>query len=245
MSLQTFKAIVAYDGTDFWGYQIQAIGRTVQGEIESALKHISKMPIRTVAAGRTDSGVHATGQVIQFSVHWAHSVETLQRALQANLPEDIVVKHLTTANKDFHPRFDAISRQYRYTIINTPLPDVLRRRYAWHIAKPLNVEKMQQASRLLLGTQDFAAFGTPPQGDNTVRTITQAEWRQHGTDLYFYITANAFLYRMVRRIVGTLVLVGKGKMEVEDVKRVLIAKDRANAGAPSAACGLCLINVMY
>jgi len=241
----TYKAIIAYDGTDFLGYQIQASGRTVQGEIEAALKTVTQTPIRTLAAGRTDSGVHATGQVISFTANWKHGTDALQRALRANLPQDIVVKTLTTTNTGFHPRFDAKSRQYRYTIINQPLPDVLRRRYALHIAQPLDVDRMQAASQLLLGTHDFAAFGRPPQGDNTVRTITQAEWRTHNTDVYFYITANAFLYRMVRRIVGTLLPVGLGEMNVEDVKTILKTKDRAKAGAPSAACGLCLINVMY
>ncbi len=243
--VQAYKAVIAYDGTDFLGYQIQASGRTVQGVIEQTLQKILKTPTRITGAGRTDSGVHAIGQVIAFKAHWHHPETALQKALNANLPPDIVVQTLTTIHPSFHPRFDARSRQYRYTILNQPLPDVLRRRYTWHVPQPLDVDRMQRASNFLLGTHDFAAFGQPPQGDNTVRTVTQAEWRQTGSEITFFITANAFLYRMVRRIVGTMVLVGQGKMAVEDVKHVLQTKNRAEAGAPASAAGLCLINVTY
>ncbi len=242
---QTFKAVIAYDGTDFLGYQIQASGRTVQGVIEYSLQKIFKTPIRITGAGRTDSGVHAVGQVIAFKTGWQHPVPNLQKALNANLPSDIVVTELTTTYQDFHPRFDARSRQYRYTILNQPLPDVLRRRYTMHMVPPLNMDAMQRAGDIFLGTHDFAAFGRPPQGTNTVRTVTQTIWQQHGAELTVFITANAFLYHMVRNIVGTLVLVGQGKMEVDDVKNVLQSKNRAQAGAPALACGLCLMNVTY
>ncbi len=243
--MQAYKAVIAYDGTDFLGYQIQANGRTVQGVVEQVLQKILKTPVRITGAGRTDSGVHAVGQVIAFKAPWRHTETALQKALNANLPPDIVVKTLTTTHPSFHPRFDARSRQYRYTILNQPLPDVLRRRYTLHIAHPLDVDRMQRAGNLLLGTHDFAAFGQPPQGDNTVRTVTQAEWRQTGSEITFFITANAFLYRMVRRIVGTMIMVGQGKMDVADVKYVLETKNRAEAGAPASAAGLCLLNVTY
>lgn len=245
VSPQTYRATIAYDGTDFLGYQIQAQGRTVQGVVEQALQTIFKTPVRITGAGRTDSGVHAVGQVVAFKAAWLHSEAKLQKALNANLPDDVVVTSLTTIYHNFHPRFDARSRQYRYTILNQPLPDVLRRRYTLHVPTPLDVARMQQASNLLLGTQDFAAFGQPPQGNNTVRTITQAEWTQSGSELIFHITANAFLYRMVRRIVGTLLLIGQGKMEINDITVVLQTKNRANAGAPVSPCGLCLMNVTY
>ncbi|RME49726.1 MAG: tRNA pseudouridine(38-40) synthase TruA, partial [Caldilineae bacterium] len=210
-----FKATIAYDGTDFFGFQIQAQERTVQGTLETVLQTIARAPVRVTGAGRTDAGVHATGQVIAFQLPWRHTPADLQNALNANLPPDIVVQHVTIAPPNFHPRFDARRRQYRYTILNQPLPDVLRRRYTAHIAPPLQVERMQQASRLLLGTHDFAAFGRPPQGDNTVRTVTQAEWQARGSELTFTITANAFLYRMVRNVVGTLIQVGLGRLEVD------------------------------
>ena len=243
--MQTYKAIIAYDGTDFLGYQIQASGRTVQGTIEQALQKILKVPVRITGAGRTDAGVHATGQVIAFKAGWNHTPAKLQKALNANLPPDIIVTALTTAYHNFHPRFDARSRQYRYTILNQPLPDVLRRRYTLHVSQPLDVDRMQQAANILLGTHDFAAFGSPPQGNNCIRTVTRAEWLSNGSELTCFITANAFLYRMVRRIVGTLLLVGGGKMDIDDMKQVLQAKNRANAGAPVSPCGLCLTNVTY
>lgn len=130
-----YRAIVEYDGTDFLGYQIQASGRTVQGEIERSLKQVTQLDIRVDAAGRTDAGVHAIGQVIAFNVTWKHTLAALHRALNATLPGDIVISDLVVAKDTFHPRFDAISRLYRYTIINRPWPDVLQRRYAYQVKK--------------------------------------------------------------------------------------------------------------
>jgi len=243
--LKTYKAIIAYDGTDFLGFQIQAQGRTVQGVLEHRLAQMAKTSIRVVGAGRTDAGVHATGQVISFKLPWKHSTAKLEKALNATLPNDLVITTLTTTYDHFHPRFDARSRQYRYTILNQPHRDVIKQRYVTHIARPLDVSRMQKASSLLLGTHDFASFGRPPQGNNTIRTITQAEWLVDGSEIQFYVTANAFLYRMVRSIVGTLIQIGIGRMEVDDMKHVLQAKDRSKAGAPALTNGLCLINVNY
>lgn len=238
-------AIVEYDGTDFLGYQIQAGGRTVQGEIETALYRVCQTPLRIEGAGRTDSGVHATGQVIAFKVAWKHSLEALQRALNANLPDDVLIKSLGEVDEAFHPRFSAISRTYTYTIVNQPWPRVLQRRIAYHVGPKLNVALMNQASQIIIGWHDFASFGKPPQGDNSVRQITQAEWRAEGNQLTFYITANAFLYRMVRRIVGTLVQVGLGNLTVEMVKDILDARSLARSAPPAPACGLCLVRVSY
>lgn len=130
-----YRAIVEYDGTDFWGFQIQAQGRTVQGEIEKSLKRVTQSAIRIDAAGRTDTGVHAVGQVIAFNTAWRHSLAELQRALNATLPCDIVMSDLRFAQDSFHPRFDALSRLYRYTIINQPWPEALQQRYAYHVKK--------------------------------------------------------------------------------------------------------------
>jgi tRNA pseudouridine38-40 synthase len=240
-----YKAIVAYDGTDFLGFQRQKRERTVQGTIEVALSKIIKQSVRIVAAGRTDSGVHADGQVISFDVDWKHSLANLQTALNVNLPQDIAVVELTKSPADFHPRFDAVSRQYRYTILNQPTRDVFRRRYALQVPVVLDVSKMQQASHFLLGGHDFASFGRPPQGENTYRTVFQAEWYTAGDELYFEITANAFLYRMVRNIVGSLLDVGMGKLEIEDFLEILQAKSRSNAVVPASPNGLCLIKVNY
>lgn len=245
LATRHYKSTIAYDGTDFLGFQIQAQGRTVQGELEKALAKIAKQPVRIIGAGRTDSGVHATGQVISFSLNWNHSPLKLQNALNANLPPDVICGDLTTTDGAFHPRFSAQSRQYRYIILNQPAKDVLRRRYVTHIARPLDVAKMQLASQILIGTHDFASFGRPPQGTNTVRTVTEATWQVDGTELTFFITANAFLYKMVRNIVGTLLQVGLDEIDVDDVRSILQARDRSSAGAPASANGLCLVNVNY
>jgi tRNA pseudouridine38-40 synthase len=242
---QRFGAIVQYDGTNFLGYQIQASGRTVQGEIEQALYRITQTTLRIEGAGRTDSGVHATGQVIAFKALWKHSSEALQRALNANLPDDVVVKNLGTVDEAFHPRFSALNRTYTYTIVNQPWPEVLQRRYAYHVKPKLNVTLMNRAGQLLIGAHDFASFGKPPQGESTVRQVSQAKWLAQGNQLTFYITANAFLYRMVRHIVGTLIQVGLGQLTVAAVKDILAAQNPAQSAPPAPAHGLCLIKVTY
>lgn len=245
MTPQRYRATVEYDGTDFWGYQIQAEGRTVQGELEKSLRQVTGFQVRVDGAGRTDAGVHAVGQVIAFNVTWRHPLAHLHRALNATLPRDVGLTSLTITPDDFHPRFSAVSRSYRYTVLNRPWPGVLQRRYAHHVREPLNIEAMRQASRYLLGSHDFASFGKPPQGEVTIREITQAEWLTSGEQLWFDITANAFLYRMVRTIVGTLIEVGRGRTAVNDVKEILAAKDLTRSAAPAPAHGLCLRHVAY
>ena len=240
-----YRAIVEYDGTDFLGYQIQASGRTVQGEIEKSLRQVTQSDIRIDGAGRTDAGVHATGQVIAFNVAWKHATPDLQRALNATLPGDIVISHLNIVDDTFHPRFNALSRLYCYVIVNQPWPSVLQRRYAYHIREKLDVIAMQKANQFLLGSHDFASFGKPPQGENTVRTVTQAEWLVDKQRLTFYIAANAFLYRMVRTIVGTLIQVGKGELAASEMRNILDARDLTRSAPPVPAHGLCLIQVTY
>lgn len=240
-----YRATVAYDGTDFLGYQIQAKGRTVQGEIEKRLEQVTQTQLRIYGAGRTDAGVHATGQVIAFNVAWKHTLDDLHRALNAVLPNDIVISNLTITSANFHPRFSASSRTYQYKIINQPWPDVLQQRYAYHVSQPLNIEAMSRAGQLLIGTHDFASFGKPPQGDNTVRQIMRADWLANNNQLTFIITANAFLYRMVRTVVGTLVQVGLGRLTIDDVQNILEAKDLTQSAPPAPAHGLCLVGVDY
>lgn len=240
-----YKALVEYDGTEFLGYQIQAQGRTVQGEIEKTLKKVTQLDIRVDGAGRTDAGVHAIGQVIAFNAIWKHSVEELHRALNATLPTDIVVSSLKTVDKIFHPRFDALSRSYRYTIINQSWPKVLERRYLHHVRNKLDVVAMRQASRFLLGSHDFASFGKPPKGQNTVRQVMQVDWFAEENRLIFEITANAFLYRMVRTIVGTVLQVGCGQLAPDDIKDIMAARDLRRSAPPAPAHGLCLVRVTY
>jgi tRNA pseudouridine38-40 synthase len=244
-SPQHYRGTIEYDGADFLGYQIQAVGRTVQGELDKSLAQVTGAAIRVDGAGRTDAGVHALGQVIAFNAIWRHTLTDLHRALNATLPHDIVVRDLKIVEDGFHPRFSALSRSYRYTIINQPWPSALQRRYAHHVREPLDVAAMRAASQYLLGSHDFASFGQPPQGEITVREVTQAEWLVEGARLMFDITANAFLYRMVRTIVGTLLQVGLGRLAPTDVEQILAARDLTRSAAPAPAHGLCLMRVVY
>ena len=246
-----YRATVEYDGTDFQGFQVQAQGRTVQGELERAIERITSTRLRVMGAGRTDSGVHASGQVIAFDVSWRHTTQALHRALNAVLPRDIAISHLTTTHRTFHPRFDARWRQYRYTVLNQPIRSPLWARSAHHVPQSLDVEAMRKASQELVGSHDFAAFGKPTRGENTVRHLMKAEWFVEnpsdieGKLLLFEIRANAFLYRMVRNVVGTLLRVGRGELTPDQVVAIFRAKDRAAAGPPAPACGLCLVKVEY
>lgn len=243
-----YKLIIEYDGTDFLGFQRQAVGRTVQSEFEAALNHIGWMGKSIVGAGRTDTGVHARGQAIAFDLEWKHGEGDLLRALNANLPQDIAVKSVVECAPDFHPRFSARGRRYRYTIYNAPVRSPLFARSTWHLWPPaLNVEAMQAASRLLVGQQDFAAFGADPEGgENTVRTIEQAKWSAIlGTFVYFDIQANAFLYRMVRSLVGALKCVGASELTVEAFKEILRSRDRSKCPPLAPPQGLCLMEVLY
>ncbi len=241
-----YRATIEYDGTDFLGYQIQAEGRTVQGEIERCLKRVTQTSVRIDGAGRTDAGVHAIGQVIAFNVTWRHTLKDLHRAFNATLPHDIIISDLRITDPAFHPRFKALSRTYQYHVINQRWPSVLQRRYTYHVQKELDVTAMNEASRLLLGSHNFASFGKPPQGHNTVRNVIEAGWSATSdTQLTFSITANAFLYRMVRTIVGTLIQVGLGRLAVSDVKDILDAQDLTRSAPPAPAHGLCLVSVAY
>ena len=236
-------AIIEYDGTDFEGFQIQARKRTVQGELERALRQITGEKIRVIGAGRTDTGVHATGQGAHFDTTWNRPPEILQRAMNAVLPNDIAIRTLVRVQDDFSARYSAQSRTYRYTILNQAIRSPLAQRYALIVPEPLDVDAMDAAARCLIGKQDFGAFGTPPRGENTVREVYRVQVTREGTRVLIEIEANAFLYRMVRRVVGTLLLVGKGALSIEQFCEVLVKKRRAGQSVPPQ--GLCLIAVNY
>jgi len=239
------RLVVAYDGTNYSGFQRQVDVPTVQAALETALTQVSQEKITIWMAGRTDAGVHAVGQVIAFDTTWRHSLNDLQRALNAVLPADIAVSEREEVTADFHPRYDARSRRYRYTLYNAPVRSPLERLYSLHVPVPLDVAAMRQAARTLMGEQDFAAFGQPPQGKITVRRVSMVDWREDPPWLTFDIEGNAFLYRMVRSIVGTLLQVGRGKMSVEEFTMVLKSRDRSQAGPTALPHGLCLMEVKY
>lgn len=238
-------AVVAYDGTDYQGFQRQANGPTVQAVLETALAQVTGEERTILAAGRTDAGVHAEGQVIAFDTEWRHPVAALQRALNAVLPPDVAIRRMGQAQPGFHPRYDAWSRHYRYTVYNHPVRSPLARRTALHVVESLDLAAMQRASHWLVGEHDFATFGQPTHGESTTRRVLQAKWSGESPWLYFDIEANAFLYRMVRSLVGTLLEVGKGRMTVQAFREVLIGRKRAQAGPTAPPHGLCLIEVKY
>jgi tRNA pseudouridine38-40 synthase len=239
------RAVVAYDGTAYGGFQRQTNAPTVQAALEAALAQVTQETVTVLAAGRTDAGVHAVGQVIALDTAWRHGVDALQAALNAVLPDDIAVRDAREVSPDFHPRYDARSRLYQYKLYNAPVRCPLARRHSLHVVKPLDVEAMQRAAQSLVGEQDFAAFGQPPQGQVTVRRVMMAQWGGKSPWLTFDIEANAFLYRMVRSIVGTLIQVGIGSMDVESFRAVLASRDRGQAGPTAPPHGLCLMEVKY
>jgi tRNA pseudouridine38-40 synthase len=239
------KAIVAYDGTGYGGFQRQKNAPSIQQSLEEALEKLTGVPTRLLAAGRTDAGVHADGQVIAFDTAWRHTLEALHRGMNALLPEQIAVKRLAEAEMTFHPRYDALRRHYRYTIYRGAVRDPLVARFSLHVARNLDLGAMHAAAQMLVGRQDFGAFGSPPAGVNTVREVYLATWLEQGQWLYFDIEANAFLYRMVRMVTGTLLRVGYGSLTPDTFGEILRTIDRGKAGPAVAARGLCLTEVMY
>ncbi len=236
-------AVLEYDGTEFVGFQRQKRGRSVQQELEQALAEFGDQPVHIVGGGRTDSGVHAIGQTASFRMEWRRDLETLQRALNAKLPHDLAVRTLREVPEDFSARFSARSRTYRYTVLNQPVRSPLQARNALWESVPLNVARMREAAKRLIGKRDFGAFGTAPRGDNTVREVVRADVWDDGEKVRFEFEANAFLYRMVRRMVGTLLQVGRGELGLVEFQAVIERKRRAGDSAPPQ--GLTLIQVKY
>lgn len=240
-----YRAIVEYDGTDFHGFQRQIGQATVQAEIERALRRITGKAISLSGAGRTDAGVHARGQVVSFLVDWRHSAEELTAALNANLPRAIAIRATEEVDITFHPRHHARSRAYVYSIVDGKRRLPLKQRYCWVVSERLDEVKMQQAAQLLVGVRDFATFGQPTQGEVTIREVYQAMINRDEEELRLRIEANAFLFRMVRSIVGTLRLVGSGRWSVDQFEAAMDAADRSLAGPTAPAAGLALDTVNY
>ncbi len=214
----------------------------MQGELERALAEICGEPIRITGAGRTDAGVHATGQVIDFRSASALDGSTMERGVNALLPQDIAISGLEPAAETFHSRFSATGRTYEYRIRTGRTRDPLERHREHHLAATFDLAAMQGAAARLVGRHDFAAFAAGPGGERDVR---RAIWAQHDSMLRFEIEANAFLRGMVRGIVGTLLWVGRGKISAERFGEILRSRDRAQAGPSAPAQGLCLISVAY
>jgi len=221
---------------------VQPNARTVQGELERAISKVCDEAVRVTGAGRTDAGVHASGQVIDFRTASALDGVTIGRGVNALLPEDIAVSALEPAADGFHARFSATGRTYEYRIRRATERDPLERRRELHVAGPLDVPAMREASAALVGRKDFSSFATGPGG---VRSVRSATWCEQGPSVRFEITADAFLRGMVRAIVGTLLWVGRGKIDALTFGKIVAANDRALAGPSAPANGLCLVAVEY
>ena len=246
-----YQIILAYDGTGFLGSQRQASSRTVQSELEKALHELGWQGQTVYLAGRTDTGTHASGQVAAFDLDWKHGLQELQDALNAQLPRDMAVWEVKAAADNFHPRFDASSRCYRYRLFCASARDPLRERYAWRVWPA--VTDLAALAQIWPGRHDFAAFGTPPRsGGSTVRTVKSAGWQQHGDEWIFEIRADAFLYRMVRRLVYAQVAVGQARLSAKTLLQALDERPKVGPAARSQipaslapACGLTLVEVRY
>ncbi|MBC8508674.1 MAG: tRNA pseudouridine(38-40) synthase TruA [Anaerolineales bacterium] len=243
-----YQVILAYDGTEFHGSQRQLEVRTVQGVVEDALRKLSWAGETIIMAGRTDTGVHASGQVLAFDLNWSHTEDDLRNALNALLLDDVSARSVAKCDAEFHPRFDALSRTYRYKVFIDPVPNPLEERYSWRIWPSPDVGNMQDVANLFLGVHDFAAFGSPmKQGGSTVREINAVGW-DRGSDantLEFVVTANAFLYHMVRRLVHVHVKVGQGVLSVEQIRQYLDAPEGPPVQGLAPAQGLVLEEVKY
>lgn len=248
--MRTFKLTLAYDGAEFSGWQWQPNRRTVQGELKFALQRITQEEVKCIASGRTDAGVHAIGQVVSFRSETSLEPPVLAKALNAELPEDVLVFEVHEAPAGFHALRDAIRKRYRYVVQDGRLPDLFDRKYVWHVYQRLDAQAMRQAATALLGTHDFTSYETSGSPRLTsVRTIYDLlVERREGelTDrIVIEVEADGFLYNMVRNIVGTLVEVGKGKQPVAWPADVLAKRDRREAGMTAPAQGLFLVGVEY
>lgn len=245
--MKTYALIVQYDGTDYAGFQVQSGQRTIQGELEEALGKLGPNRIRIVGAGRTDAGVHSEGQTISFrDDRLTVPVERLPYALNALLPPDIRVVKSWLAPPDFHARYSAVRKTYRYQIYRGEFPNVFYRRYAHWVKEPINWQAVEECARLFVGKLDFAAFAASGSSvKTTVRTMLSVTVEQASPLTLIRFTADGFLYKMVRNLVGTLLDVGLGRLSIEDVRLILHSRDRTLASATAPAHGLILENVVY
>lgn len=242
-----YRAVVSYDGTDFYGWQVQSGRRTVQAAIEEALQKVTGARVAVFCSGRTDSGVHARGQVIHFDLPAPRPTEKLFLALNANLPEDVRVERVARAPAGFDARFSAKAKEYRYFIWNNPVATPDTRRTHAHVRERLDVGAMKAAAAILVGCHDFAAFCANPgyERGSTVRRVDQITVRKSGRTVIIVVRGEGFLYRMVRSLAGFLIRVGLGELRPEDAERILASKVRTARVPTAPARGLFLWRVYY
>ncbi len=264
--MPNLKLEIEYDGSDYCGWQVQNDSlvkshrskKAIQEIIEKALRKILQEKVRLISAGRTDAGVHAQAQVANFLTNSYIGVKKLQKALNCLLPKDISISKIEESRLDFHSRFDAQSKVYRYVILNRNYPSALLRKQAYFCSYALNISLMQREARSLLGKHDFKAFcASGSSAKNTIRTIKKISVRKLGSRFSGFgsrfkdslividIEADGFLYNMARSIVGTLIEIGRGRFKKGHLRRLLHSKDRNSTGPTAPACGLCLMKVKY
>ena len=251
-TMRNLKVTLSYDGSEFSGWQVQPDAVTVQGTLTSVIGRITAEKVLPQGSGRTDAGVHALGQVMTFVTESAVPTENFLKAMNDLLPPSIRVLDVTEAPPDFHARHSAKAKTYRYRIYRGGICPPFLARYVWHYPYPLHEEAMMRASALVVGEHDFTSFAAvdPERGCNSepasnVRTIFSSAWARTGEELVYTVRGSGFLHHMVRNIVGTFILVGKGTLRVEDISRILSARTRSAAGATAPANGLYLVSVEY
>ena len=244
--MKRIKLTVAYDGTNYCGWQVQPNGITIEEVLNKTLSKLTGEDICIIGASRTDSGVHAMGNVAVFDTETTIPPERIAMSLNQRLPEDIVIVKSEEVAADFHPRYCNCSKTYEYHIINTRIPVPTNRLTNYFVSYNLNIDDMRKAAAYLVGEHDFASFcNVRTNVESTVRTITALDILQNGNEITVRITGNGFLYNMVRIIVGTLIRVGRGFYEPEKVKEILEAKERTAAGVTAPAHGLMLMQIDY
>jgi len=250
--MRNLKLILAYDGAEFSGWQVQPDTTTVQGTLASAIGRLTGEKVLPQGSGRTDAGVHALAQVVTFVTESSVPTQNFVKALNDILPAAIRVLEVAESPPEFHARHSAHAKIYRYRIYRSAICPPFLARYVWHYPYPLDEGAMARAAEFVIGEKDFTSFAAvdPERGKDgetvsNVRTIFRSDWSRDGEELVYVVRGSGFLHHMVRNLVGTFILVGRGTLQVEDVTRILVAKDRSAAGATAPPSGLYLVNVEY
>ena len=244
--MRRIRTVIAYDGTDYVGWQTQPNGTAVQEVIEQAIREVTGERSSLQGSGRTDSGVHARAQAAHFDTSARMAADKFAIALNTHLPADIRVLYSEEVSPDFHARFSAKEKQYRYFVQTGPHADVFARKYALHAYMPLDLEIMDHAAALVVGTHDFSAFmSTGREVESAVRTISLSRWEKQGKFLVYIVQGNGFLYNMVRILVGTMVGMGSGRIPADSMEKALASLSRKDAGPTAPPHGLVLWRVKY
>jgi tRNA pseudouridine38-40 synthase len=250
--MRNLKLILAYDGAEFSGWQVQPDATTVQGTLASAIGRLTAEKVLPQGSGRTDAGVHALAQIVTFVTESSVPTENFVKALNDILPASVRVLSVEQMPAEFHARHSAKAKTYRYRIYRGPICPPFLARYVWHYPYPLDEDAMARAAELVVGEKDFTSFAAvdPERGKDgeivsNVRTIFRSGWSRDGEEFVYTVRGSGFLHHMVRNLVGTFILVGRGTLQIEDLTRILEAKDRSTAGATAPASGLYLVGVEY